>query len=76
MDTYLQIADKIKKSVSDILGRALSGYKDDFKYKPPGGGKYIRWGLVEKEINAAIDHHLTASKQADPPTTEKLYPSE
>jgi hypothetical protein len=56
------IADEIKKSVSDILSRALAGYRDDFKYKS-NGRSFIRWGAVEKAMHDEIDRHLTLGQE-------------
>ena len=47
----------LKQAISKILGRALAGYKDDYKYKTKQG-IFIRWGRVEKDIHAAIDEFL------------------
>ena len=58
MDTYLQIADQIKKEVHHILLQALSGTNMDYRYED-GSGKYIRWGRVERDINKSIDNNLT-----------------
>jgi hypothetical protein len=66
MDTYLQIADEIKKSVSSILGGALSGV--DEQYRMEDG--YIMWGLVESDIHAAIDRHLTSDNSPNKPIHE------
>lgn len=59
MDAYLQIADAINKETSEILGRALAGYVDDYKFKR-GQEVFVRWGLVEKDIHAAVIRNLTA----------------
>lgn len=44
----------LKKEVGRILGNALAGYKDDCKIKT-GGGVFVTWGAVERDIYAAID---------------------
>ena len=46
-----QWAIKVKKRVSNILHRALSG--EDKNFRTEGG--FIRWGLVEREMHEAID---------------------
>ena len=46
-----------KKAISKILSKALTGCKNDYKYKTPQGS-YIRWGLVEKDIHAVIESYL------------------
>lgn len=58
MDIYLEIAEAIKKDIGEILGNALAGYKDDYKYKPQSSAGFIRWGLVQEDINRAIDYNL------------------
>ena len=50
---------ELKEKISDILSRALAGYCDDYKYTDKFG-KFIRWGLVEKDIHKAIDCYLTS----------------
>ena len=62
MDIYLQIADAIKKEVSDILMSAVNGTNPDYRYWAADSGRseFIRWGLVEKDIHKVIDLNLTA----------------
>lgn len=45
-------ATRLKEAISKILGNALSGIEPKYWYR----GKYIRWGLVEREIREAIDN--------------------
>jgi len=59
MDVYLQIADAIKKDVSAILRNAVNGYEQKYWYM----GRYIRWGLVEKDIHTAIEKQLTSDQK-------------
>lgn len=44
----------IRDSISDILGRALAGYTEDFKLVE-NGQTYIRWGQVQDAIRALFD---------------------
>jgi hypothetical protein len=43
----------LKALVSAILHEALRGYDVSKRYRNEDG--YVRWGLVEKDIHAAID---------------------
>lgn len=43
----------LKVRVSEILHEALRGYDMSTRYRGKDG--YVRWGLVEKDIHAAID---------------------
>ena len=58
-----QIADEINKGISDILNRALAGYKDDYKYKHHSGDVYIRWGKVEQDMHKVVTYNLTADRE-------------
>jgi len=49
--------ENLKKAISKILGKALAGYKDDYKYKTKQG-IFIRWGRVEKDLHVAVDKFL------------------
>ena len=53
------IADGIKKDVSKIMMSAVSGSEP--KYRNENG--YIKWGLVEKDIHAKIETHLTSDSK-------------
>ena len=44
--------DALKKKVSAILVSVLNGSEANYRTKD---GIYIRWGLVERDIHAAID---------------------
>jgi len=57
MDNYLQIAEAIKKDISKIIADALS---NKARYTHKG---LILWNLVENDMHAAIDHHLTAAEK-------------
>lgn len=50
------MSDKLKEAISSILQSALNGTGK--QYRMDG---YIRWGLVEKDIHAAIDAALAES---------------
>lgn len=43
----------LKARVSEILHEALRGYDLSTRYRSEAG--YVRWGLVEQDIHAAID---------------------
>ena len=43
----------LKARVSEILHEALRGYDQSTRYRTEAG--YVRWGLVERDIHAAID---------------------
>ena len=43
----------LKARVSEILHEALRGYDQSTRYRNEAG--YVRWGLVERDIHAAID---------------------
>ncbi len=49
----------LKKEISSILRRAVSGRDAAYTYKDNDRGSYVRWGLVEKDIHLAIDRHLS-----------------
>ena len=55
-----QEAIRLKQTISDILGRALAGYTDDYKLVQDGH-TYIQWGEVEKDMHTAIDEMLHPS---------------
>jgi hypothetical protein len=61
MDTYLQIADKINKEISDILMGAINGLEKKYRTRGEASG-YIRWGLVEKDIHATVYRNLCADE--------------
>lgn len=52
----------LKKRVSEILAAALGGRDNRYRFET----SYIRWGLVEKDIHAAID--AAANLPALPPS--------
>ena len=54
MDAYIAIAEQIKKEVSRVLHVALSGVEKKYRTED----KYIRWGLVEKDIHKIINYNL------------------
>ncbi len=60
MDLYLQIAEGINKDISEILHSALNGSDPRYRY----AGQHIRWGLVEKDIHAVVEKHLTADEES------------
>jgi hypothetical protein len=43
----------LKARVSEILHEALRGYNMSKRYRDEAG--FVRWGMVEKDIHAAID---------------------
>jgi hypothetical protein len=53
MDKGAIIAES-KTDVRNILAAAISGFDERYRFKKD----FIRWGLVEEDINAAIDNHL------------------
>lgn len=59
MDAYIEIAEAIKKDIEKILGDALSGQNERYRYRTERGN-FIRWGLVQKDIDDRIDYHLTS----------------
>lgn len=59
-----QRIDQLKKTLSNILGRALAGYTDDYKFVVDGR-TYIQWGKVEKDMHAAIDGLSVATNVAE-----------
>ena len=48
--------EKLKQEIQGILNDALSGTVDIYRYKQDGC-TYIRWGIVAKHINEAIDSY-------------------
>jgi len=58
----------IKDRVSEILHEALRGYDQSARYRTEAG--FVRWGLVEKDIIAAI------GEAAAPPTAIDWQPIE
>lgn len=58
----------IRDRVSEILHEALRGYDQSERYRTEDG--FVRWGLVEKDIIAAID------EAAAPPTAIDWEPIE
>ena len=58
MDVYLEIAEAIKKDISEILHKALAGYLDDYKHHTKYG-IFVKWGPVEKDMHEKIEYHLT-----------------
>jgi hypothetical protein len=60
---------RLKQTISDILSRALAGYTDDYKLVKEGH-TYIQWGLVVKDMHAAIDAANVATNVAQPKKTE------
>lgn len=46
--------DKLKQVIQTIMNDALAGVDVIYRYKQDGAS-YIRWGIVEKHINFAID---------------------
>lgn len=46
---------KLKQEIQTIMNDALAGYIDLYKYKAKDGRTYIRWGLVQKHIDEAIE---------------------
>ena len=58
----------IKDRVSEIVHEALRGYDQSERYRTEDG--FVRWGLVEKDIIAAID------EAAAPPTAIDWQPIE
>lgn len=63
MDAYLQVAEEINKEISKILMDAVNGLEPKYRYKTGDEGPgYIRWGLVEKDIHAAVNKNLLADE--------------
>lgn len=60
----MEISEAIKNDVGKILGDALSGQSERYRYDTESG-LFIRWGLVQKDINEKIDYHLTKGKTWD-----------
>jgi len=60
-DQLIDQREALKKSVSDILRRALAGYEDDYKVII-SGAVYIQWGRVEKDIHAVTEVALRAAE--------------
>jgi len=56
----LSRSDEAKRRVEDILSDALSGTNPCYRFEQ----QYIRWGVVQDEINAVIDS--LASEKEDP----------
>jgi len=52
----------LKEEVSRILQSAINGSEPRYRYE----GKYIRWGLVEREIHQAIDTAISGRAGANP----------
>lgn len=57
-----RIMDELKKEISNILGRALAGYKDDYKIHHTDGHTYIAWGAVERDMHTAVDSAFAAAQ--------------
>jgi hypothetical protein len=58
MDAYIEIAEAIKKDIERILADVLSGRNERYQYRTQSLS-FIRWGLVQKDINERVDYHLT-----------------
>lgn len=58
MDIYIEIADAIKEDVGKILRDALSRQNEKYVHHTRYGD-FVKWGLVQKDINEKIDYHLT-----------------
>ena len=54
--------DKLKQEIQTIMNDALAGVVDIYRYKQDGQS-YIRWGRVQKNINAAIDLYWPEEKK-------------
>ena len=54
MDIFLQIADAIKKDISEILNKALQG-DEMYRYEDDS----IRWLEIESDIHKRIEYQLT-----------------
>jgi hypothetical protein len=54
---------QLKDEVQKILGDALAGYIDKYKYHAEDGKVYIRWGEVQQCINEAIELHWPKGKE-------------
>ena len=61
----MHIANAIKADVGDILLRTINGTAKQYRYGDDG--EHIRWGLVQQDIDVAIDRHLMMVKK---PTSE------
>lgn len=62
--------EALRKAIGSILSAAISGAEVRYQID----GIYTRWGLVQQDINAAIDAALTASPaQSSPPVEETGY---
>lgn len=59
MDVYIEIADAIKKDVSDLLKKAFL-FNDERYWYRSGDKTFIRWKVLRDDINQKIDSNLTA----------------
>jgi hypothetical protein len=74
MDTYIEIAEAIKADVADILALVLAGTEPRYMCDV-GPRSYIRWGVVQKDIDRAIDYQLTASDELTKTHAHQKTPS-
>lgn len=63
----------LKKEISNILARALAGYKDDYKIKHTDGRVYVAWGAVERDIHAAVDAFAAAQQIIEDDLMEAFF---
>jgi hypothetical protein len=57
MDAYIEIAEAIKTDIDKILKDALSDQNKRYRYTTENGD-FIKWDLVQKDINKRIDYNL------------------
>ena len=61
MDVYLEIAEAIKKDISEILHKALAGYLDDYKHHTKYG-IFVKWAPLKKICTKKSNIILRVSK--------------
>ena len=72
VQTLPEMADEACRRVSEILSDVLSGRQEMYTYRPHPEGPssvsstFTRWGLVEKEMHAAIREALGTSQDTQP----------
>jgi hypothetical protein len=57
--------EKLKQVISTITNDALAGVEAIYRYKRHDGASYIRWGIVSKHIDAAIDLYWPKEEKED-----------
>lgn len=56
--------EKLKEKIATILIDTLSGTNDVYRYKQDGIS-YIRWGIVQRHIDEAIDLYWSKGEKND-----------